>query len=67
MVQEIDVTDTIQDKIVSKICHQQVEDVYVDGDRMGMGRGRERGDDGGYCTGRRINQFNEEEENDGNV
>lgn len=48
-MQEIDVTDTIQDKIVSKISHQPVEDVDVD--RMGMGRG----DDGGYCTGRRIN------------
>ena len=58
MVQEIDVTDTIQDKIVSKISNQVVEDVDVN--RMGMG------DDGGYCTGRRINQFNEEEE-DGNV
>ena len=57
MNQEIDVTDTIQDKIVSKISNQVVEDVDVN----------RRGDYGGYETGRRISQFNQEEENDGNV
>lgn len=42
--QEIDITDTIQDKIVSKISNQMVEDVDVN----------RRGDYGGYETGRRI-------------